>query len=438
MIRISTALAAFALAAAAAPAHAGDTPPEIVKGSAVPAYRAMFAAHPELRGQAAEAAVRCRVSAAGALSACTLQRAWPPNTPLGPALVAAAPNVPARPATHDGQPVASEILIELDRLPADKPADWARKPTPADLLAVWPKQALSRGVSGEATVGCLVNPQGALFDCLVRAEHPAGESFGAAALALTPQFLMKPATRAGQPVVSEVVIPINFKTFGAAQVSANARKTADASMIWAQAPGLAEVAAAYPPRARDRKLGGRAVLYCSFTVEGALRDCTTLAEDPRGDGFAAAARQLAHDFRAFPETADGKGLRSASVQLPVSFDPKMLEPSGQLIGAPKWAALPSAAEVTAAFANVPKGVGTIHVALTCTVQQGGWMGGCAVASESPPGEGLGPAALALAVKVRVITWTDEGLPVVGGRVTIPIRYESGAPEAAPAKPPPAP
>jgi TonB family protein len=435
MVRFSTGLAAAALLALlAAPASAADTPAQIAKGAAVPAYRAMFAAHPELRTQPAEAAVRCKVSAAGAVSGCTLQRAYPPNAPLGPALLAAAPSIPVQPATRRGEPTDSEIFIDLDRLPADKPADWARKPTAADLLAVWPKHALRNGVSGEATLSCLVNPQGALFECLVKSERPAGESFGAAALALTPQFLMKPATRGGQPVVSEVGIPINFQTSGGGrEPPPGGRKTVDAGMTWARAPSLAEVAAAYPARAQARKVGGRAILFCNFTREGRLQTCSTIAEEPRGDGFAAAARKLTKDFQAFTQTADGKGLGGASVQLPVSFDPKMLEPAGQVTGAPKWAGLPSAADVTAAFADVPKGIGTVRVVLTCTVQQGGWMDGCVVKSESPAGKGLGPAALALAKKVRVITWTDEGLPVVGGHVDIPIRYESGAPEPAPAK-----
>jgi periplasmic protein TonB len=61
------------------------------------------------------------------------------------------------------------------------------------------------------------------------------------------------------------------------------------------------------------------------------------------------------------------------------------------------------------------------------VQAGGVLDQCSIVSEQPADKGVGAAAMTLSAAFRVTTWTAEGLPVVGGRVTIPIRYE---PEAA--------
>lgn len=424
----------LAFGAALATAVAGqalgaDTPAQPIKGPPPSAFAEVIAAHPELRKGPIEAAVQCKVSAAGVVSDCTLVREYPTNTPFGPALLAAASQFQVRPATHDGQAVDSTVLLDEGSFHADKPADWRRKPTAHDLLAVWPTEALRKGISGEATLDCLVNTEGALFDCLVQSETPLGMHFGEAALALTPQFLMIPAELAGHAVVSEAHIPINFKTSGPRNVPPSGSKTANAAMAWAQAPTYADMVAAYPRRARDTKLGGRAVLYCGFTSYGRLQDCETIAEEPRGKGFADAARKLAEKFKAFP-SPDGKGWSGATVQLPVTFDPAMITSSEQVIGKPEWAALPNEDEVHAAFANLPKNVGTMRAVLSCIVQQGGWIGGCTVKSETPAGQGIGAAALALVAKVRLVTWTNEGLPVVGGRVNVPIRYESGAPQPA--------
>ena len=60
------------------------------------------------------------------------------------------------------------------------------------------------------------------------------------------------------------------------------------------------------------------------------------------------------------------------------------------------------------------------------VQAGGGVGDCKVVSEDPGGVGLGDAAMALTGAFRLTTWTTEGLPTVGGRVRIPLRYEPGA------------
>jgi TonB family protein len=431
MPRRSSLAAAAALSGAvfaAATARAADTPAHIVRppdgAVMIDAWSALGKTPP----QQGRAVVRCQVSAAGAVSDCGLVRETPSALGLGQLLLAVAPKYQVAPAAHDGRAVDSTILIERNWYRFDKASDWLRKPTAGELLSVFPREALIRGRSGEATIGCLVSTQGALFDCYVVSESPDGNSFGDAALALTPQFLMRPATLNGQPVVSTVRIPINFRTVGAGLPLANSRKLAPPAALWVAAPSYAEVAAAYPGKAKAAKIGGRATLYCQFTASGGLTDCQTVAEEPRRQGFATAAHKLAHEFRlgvTGPE--DVKALREAAVQLPVTFDPAMIGGGPPVIGKPLWAATPGPDDVTAAFAATPKNVGTVRVSLACKVEQGGWTSGCSVERESPAGQGFGQAALALSPKFRVGTWTSEGLPVVGGVISVPLRYESGPP-----------
>jgi TonB family protein len=203
------------------------------------------------------------------------------------------------------------------------------------------------------------------------------------------------------------------------------------AMDWPEAPSYADVAAAYPKRAREAHLGGRATLACKFTNAGRLTDCQVIAEEPKAQGFGAAAQALARKFRAYPKTSDGRGLLGADVQIPFVFDPAVLGDTKPAIGKPQWMGLPSGAQTGQAFDAVIKaGTPTVRVTLTCTVQPGGGLSGCSVTREDPPGKGVGAAALSLTPLFKVSTWTVEGLPTVGGTINIPLRYEG-------ARPPPA-
>jgi hypothetical protein len=195
------AAAALITAAMAVPAEAADTPARVVRPPDRAALIAARAALGKAGPEAGRAVARCRVSAAGAVSGCSIVREYPTAAGLGDLLLATAAKYEVAPALHDGKPTDSEVLIEQDTFRADQPGDWLKKPTPDELLAVYPHEALGRGLGGEATISCLVSTQGALFDCYVTSEAPAGQNFGFAALALTPQFLMRPATLKGQPVL---------------------------------------------------------------------------------------------------------------------------------------------------------------------------------------------------------------------------------------------
>lgn len=412
---------------------AAEAPPKPNYWAERPTPAELTAAWPEAlkRDPSAGTAMRCKARADGGLEACRVLLERPAGAGLGQALVALTPRFrlnmqgPTPHVVGDDIYVFNSLNVRYDKEPG-----WLRKPTPSELMSVWPKDAWARAQGGKAVVNCLVSLQGALFDCAVVSESPEGSHFGAAALTLTPQLLMTPGVLDGRPAVTPVSIPFNFempKWVKPSTFMGTGSGVALAAAAWLGAPSYADVVAAYPAKARAEKLGGRATLNCEFDKLGAIGHCGTLAEEPKHEGFADAARTLAKAFHAAPTGADGKTIGGTRVQIPVVFDPAMLEGGQPVVGKAQWAGTPSAEETTAAFGKLAV-TGTTRVRLACTVQQGGSVSDCKVVTEDPAGQGVGQAALSLAPHFRLTTWTAEGLPTVGGTINIPLRYEAGKAE----------
>src|SRR5688500_14734656 len=72
---------------------------------------------------------------------------------------------------------------------------------------------------------------------------------------------------------------------------------AAAQTSWLAAPTAADMAAAYPQKARDAGVGGGVELTCTANRKGEMTDCDVLGESPRGYGFGVAARRLAEQLR---------------------------------------------------------------------------------------------------------------------------------------------
>jgi TonB family protein len=88
---------------------------------------------------------------------------------------------------------------------------WEKGPTPAEMNAVYPPDALKANLAGSATVECAVDATGLLADCAVVGESPAGSGFGAAAMALSPKFQMPLKSPSGASMVGRTVrFPIRW------------------------------------------------------------------------------------------------------------------------------------------------------------------------------------------------------------------------------------
>lgn len=297
-------------------------------------------------------------------------------------------------------------------------------------MTVYPLAAMEKGLKGKAVISCTITVQGTLSRCRVDSEEPAGLDFGAAALALTPQMLLVPAQKAGKPVESTIRVPVNFQTFGRAEVQPGDRILAN--VRWREAPTYAQVAAAYPEKAKAGKVGGRAVLRCLFGGEGRLGTCDVAKEEPSGMGFGAAARSLRPLFVG-PATSGDRTTRGFGVDLSVVFTPEMITSDKPAIGRPQWSALPAPEHIAqvAPKGPSPSGAASARVVLSCQIVAGGALSDCAVVEETPAGEGYGAATLSLAKDFKLSIWTSEGLPTVGGTVRVPIRFSIDAPAATP-------
>jgi hypothetical protein len=326
-----------------------------------------------------------------------------------------------------------------------KNPDWLKKPTASSLIAVYPTAALRKGVAGSALIHCVVTIVGSLRDCLVVREDPPDMGFGAAAIALTPQFEMTPGTIDGKPFEAKVNIPINWERPSATVRALGSRiptkpepgETVLSQVSWSAAPTVAQVSEAYPQKARVTRIGGLVTLSCSFGHSGSIRDCMALDESPKGYGFGRAAKSLASDFSGPASLSDGRSTYQDSTQIVVAFSPEMIDGKSPVIGVPIWTHLPSALDMAAALPKAASAahVDAGHVVLGCDVAAGGHLANCTIQKETPEGLGLGAAALALSGQFQVSVWTAEGLPTVGGHVNVPIRYDLGnSAGAPPAKP----
>jgi TonB family protein len=299
--------------------------------------------------------------------------------------------------------------------------DWLRRPSGDDLSRAFPAGPATKGIGGKVEISCVVSVTGALRSCQVVSETPAGLGFGAAALVMSSQFLMKPAMRNGAPVEASVRVPINF------QSSSGSNERPDAGDIvrtfantpWEAAPTIAQTLAAYPPAARDANLSGRVAMDCVLGKQGVLRGCEIMEELPVWKGFGASAKKLLPYFRG-PTQVSGASTVGIHTRLNIAFNPALAKLGD--VDVPSWRALPTVAQLKAAVASQPKLAGKPYgvAELRCTISDTGGMTACSLVKESS--EGFGDAALGLAPLFMASAWGEDGTPVVGGVTNLTLTF----------------
>jgi TonB family protein len=264
------------------------------------------------------ATLRCHVSVEGRLFECAVLQESPPHLHLGDAAARIAQDLyRLTPGLLDGQPdPRAEVELGIDFGGALVPPG---PPSPPALLAFYPPAAKAAGIGGSADLACERTERGVLANCKVASETPAGEGFGAAALALAAQAAPtcgQPATRPGQPATYSFAF-----TAAPPRIRPNVLDPAWSldRPRWLDQPTGEDFARFYPEAAAYAGLSGEAVLSCKFNASGYLADCQVVAETPRGQDFGAAALKLATRFQAAPGICNGQPVEGHEITIPIRF-----------------------------------------------------------------------------------------------------------------------
>lgn len=118
-----------------------------------------------------------------------------------------APSFPAPPQIVAAAVTAGTVEVAPGPALIEDPR-WVRRPR--DLARYYPRQALARGLEGEAVLDCRVSEIGVL-SCAVVSESPADWGFGPAAVRIAQDHRMVPATRDGQAVEGRYRMRVPFR-----------------------------------------------------------------------------------------------------------------------------------------------------------------------------------------------------------------------------------
>lgn len=282
---------------------------------------------------------------------------------------------------------------------------------------IHPPEAYDLSIWGHATVRCRVEKT-RLTACEAESESPVGMGFGAAGARSLEHQRLNRWGMDGRTDGEIVYLPLDMRP----KLISSRPPVAWAD--WRQAPTFEQVEAAWPAAAGDLAAGS-AALRCTVDGDGALRACAVAGEVPRRSAFGEAALTLAPAFRVNIDANDGTPVPAYDVVVSFKFHNPVL-PAGRSrqIDKPDWVGSPTKQQIMAAFppeataAGVKVGVGVV----VCRVATQGALIDCAASQEAPAGLGFGRAAVAVAASMRMVPWTKEGRPVVGGQIKVAVRF----------------
>ena len=399
------------------------------------------------QGMSGAATIRCSLEPGGDVDKCSLLSESPTGQGFGAKAIAVADFItvltpPASAMVGRDRvdiPVAfnwpagvapAQTTLSLGGTMITEP-DWKRIPSSSDLQAIWPAEATRQGVSGKARVVCDVTVEGLTDRCRLISEYPKGVGFGPAAIQATRYFAMKPETVDGVPVGgASVVIPFNFVSSGGPSTAPVSTINVLAAPVWAATPTLDQMKAAFPAGAIGKVDLGRVMVRCKVAADGSLHACDLLAEQPTGKGFGHAALGLTKAFKVRPDFYQDLKLTDYSVDIPISlFSPSQAGPDQ--ITDPMWIQVIDQTKLQQIFPDeaFKAGVKTGRGVVSCVVAHSGALTNCQVVGEEPPGLGFGPAAATLADLMAMNPWTNQGRPVDGASIRLPLVLKLPPPSA---------
>lgn len=93
---------------------------------------------------------------------------------------------------------------------------------------------------------------------------------------------------------------------------------------WERQPSADQLMRAYPDRALEAGVGGRATMNCLVQPNGRVADCNLTGETPGGHGFGRAAQGLTRHFQISPRTVNGAP-EGSRVNIAIRFNPPPAE-----------------------------------------------------------------------------------------------------------------
>jgi TonB family protein len=282
--------------------------------------RAVYPAAMVAAERGAEVLLQCRVGRQGVLTGCKVAAETPANEGFGRAALSLSPkfklHLPARP----GDFINAEVRVPVSFAVRDGrvltgAAEMVEGPSREEVRDATPPDTST----GQATLSCSVMAGGALNACEVTGETPAGRGLGQAAMKLSPRFRVGLWTPDGRPTVgSTALIPFSFD-------APPPRLEGPIPQVefpsWAKMPTAAEMSFIYPQRALRNHRDGDVEMLCTVREDGQVESCRVIKEEPKGQGFGAAALSLTKLFILNPTMVDGRPVMPAGFQvnIPIKF-----------------------------------------------------------------------------------------------------------------------